>query len=101
MAGPLHRAHIGPGASIWSSERGRSTNGNRNLDRKRLTTMRITKAPKPYRPRGFDPDDPAVVAAIDMVRWELSLLLGFQRSRKSQSPSRCADASAADASYGN
>jgi hypothetical protein len=31
------------------------------------------------RTEGFDPDDPAVVAAIDMVRWELSLLLGFQR----------------------
>ena len=28
------------------------------------------------RAEGFDPDDPAVVAAIDMVRWELSLLLG-------------------------
>jgi hypothetical protein len=27
----------------------------------------------------LDPDDSAVVAAIDMVRWELSLLLGFQR----------------------
>jgi hypothetical protein len=31
------------------------------------------------RVEGFDPDDPAVVAAIDLVRWELSLLLGFQR----------------------
>jgi hypothetical protein len=31
------------------------------------------------RAEGLDPDDPAVVAAIDMVRWELSLLLGFQR----------------------
>ena len=31
------------------------------------------------RAEGFDPDDPAVVAAIDMVRWELSLLLGLQR----------------------
>jgi hypothetical protein len=26
------------------------------------------------RAEGLDPDDPAVVAAIDMVRWELSLL---------------------------
>jgi hypothetical protein len=26
------------------------------------------------RGEGLDPDDPAVVAAIDMVRWELSLL---------------------------
>ncbi|MFN6554752.1 hypothetical protein ACP6C3_30515 [Mycolicibacterium septicum] len=24
---------------------------------------------------GFDPDDPQVVMAIDLVRWELSLLL--------------------------
>ena len=23
---------------------------------------------------GLDPDDPAVIAAIDLVRWELSLL---------------------------
>jgi hypothetical protein len=27
------------------------------------------------RAEGLDPDDPAVVAAIDLVRWELSLLL--------------------------
>jgi hypothetical protein len=27
------------------------------------------------RAEGFDPDDPAVVAAIDMARWELSLYL--------------------------
>ena len=26
------------------------------------------------RAEGLDPDDPAVVAAIDLVRWELSLL---------------------------
>ncbi|GFG83175.1 hypothetical protein MPRG_64510 [Mycobacterium paragordonae] len=25
---------------------------------------------------GLDPDDTSVVAAIDLVRWELSLLLG-------------------------
>jgi len=31
------------------------------------------------RAEGFDPDAPAVVAAIDMVRWELSRLLGLQR----------------------
>jgi hypothetical protein len=31
------------------------------------------------RAEGLDPDDPAVVVAIDLVRWELSLLLGFQR----------------------
>jgi hypothetical protein len=28
------------------------------------------------RAEGLDPDDPAVVAAKDMVRWELSLLVG-------------------------
>jgi hypothetical protein len=27
------------------------------------------------RAEGFDPDDPAVIAAIDIVRWELSLYL--------------------------
>jgi hypothetical protein len=47
---------------------------NRNLDRKRLKTVRMTKKPKPLRAEGFDADDPAVVAAIAMVRWELSLL---------------------------
>jgi hypothetical protein len=26
------------------------------------------------RDEGFDPDDPAVVAAIDLVGWELSML---------------------------
>ncbi len=26
---------------------------------------------------GLDPDDPAVIAAIDFVRWELSLLGGW------------------------
>ena len=26
------------------------------------------------RAEGLDPDDPAVVAALDLVRWELSLL---------------------------
>lgn len=26
------------------------------------------------REEGFDPDDPATVTAIDLVRWELSLL---------------------------
>jgi hypothetical protein len=25
--------------------------------------------------KGFAPDDPAVIAAIDLVRWELSLVL--------------------------
>jgi hypothetical protein len=36
----------------------------------------MMRTPKPHGPKGFDPDDPAVVAAIDLVRWELSLLLG-------------------------
>jgi hypothetical protein len=31
------------------------------------------------RGEGFDPDDPAVVAAIDLVRWELSLSADFVR----------------------
>ena len=52
------------------------------------------------RAEGYDPDDPAVVAAIDMVRWELSLLLGFQLEKVTIA-SRCADASAAVAGYGN
>lgn len=26
------------------------------------------------RDEGFDPDDPDVIAAIDLVRWELSML---------------------------
>ena len=30
--------------------------------------------PQAVRAEGYDPDDPAVVAAIDIVRWELSLL---------------------------
>jgi hypothetical protein len=28
------------------------------------------------RAEGLDPDDPEVIAAIDMVRWELSLRAG-------------------------
>lgn len=28
---------------------------------------------------GLDPDDPRVVPGIDLVRWELSLLLGQDR----------------------
>jgi hypothetical protein len=31
----------------------------------------MMKKPKPC--EGLDPDDPAVIAAIDLVRWELSL----------------------------
>ena len=39
----------------------------------------MTKNAQALRAKGFDPDAPAVVAAIDMVRWELSRLLGLQR----------------------
>jgi hypothetical protein len=31
---------------------------------------------KPYGLRDSNPDDPAVIAAIDLVRWELSLWAG-------------------------
>jgi hypothetical protein len=31
------------------------------------------KKPKLCGAEGLDPDDPAVIAAIDLVRWELSL----------------------------
>jgi hypothetical protein len=31
---------------------------------------------------GFDPDDPAVVTAIDLVRWELSMLKGHPARRR-------------------
>jgi hypothetical protein len=34
----------------------------------------ITRSAKPCGAEGLDPDDPAVVAAIDLVRWELSML---------------------------
>jgi hypothetical protein len=36
----------------------------------------MTKTPKPYGLKDSTPNDPAVVAAIDLVRWELSLLSG-------------------------
>ena len=52
------------------------------------------------RAEGLDPDDPVVVAAIDVVRWELSRMLGFQRWKVTIA-SRCADASAAVAGYVN
>ena len=52
------------------------------------------------RAEGLDPDDSAVMAAIGLVRWELSLLSGLQR-QKVTIASRCADASAAVASYDN
>jgi hypothetical protein len=29
---------------------------------------------KPSAPQNLNPDDPAVIAAIDLVRWEMSLL---------------------------
>jgi hypothetical protein len=47
---------------------------------KKVRTLKkpTLKKPKPFAPRDSTPDDPAVLAAIDPVRWELSLLLGFQ-----------------------
>jgi hypothetical protein len=33
----------------------------------------MSKNAKPLRAEGLDPDDPAVIAAIDLVQWELSL----------------------------
>jgi hypothetical protein len=43
--------------------------------RRRLTSKMVwtLKKPKLLRDEGLDPDDPAVIAAIDLVRWELSL----------------------------
>jgi hypothetical protein len=35
----------------------------------------MSKNAKPYGPRDETPTIPAVIAAIDLVRWELSLLL--------------------------
>jgi hypothetical protein len=34
------------------------------------------------RAEGLDPDDPAVVTAIDLVRWELSMLNGLPPRRR-------------------
>jgi hypothetical protein len=42
-------------------------------------TMWMTKNAQALRAEGLDPDDHAVVAAIDLVRLELSRLLGLQR----------------------
>jgi hypothetical protein len=36
-------------------------------------TVWITTNAKPCKADGLDPDNPAVIAAIDLVRWELSL----------------------------
>jgi hypothetical protein len=38
--------------------------------RRASKTVWMTTNAKPY---GLNPDDPAVIAAIDLVRWELSL----------------------------
>jgi hypothetical protein len=37
-------------------------------------TVWMTTNAKPCGLEGLDPDDPAVIAAIDLVRWELSLI---------------------------
>jgi hypothetical protein len=33
----------------------------------------MTTSAKPYAMKGLNPDDRAVIAAIDLVRWEVSL----------------------------
>jgi hypothetical protein len=63
----------------------------RYLNGDERTQQRRAKA-QAVRAEGSDPDDPVIVAALDMVRWELSLLLGFQRQEVTIA-SRCADAS--------
>jgi hypothetical protein len=39
----------------------------------RPTRVWMTKEGRALQAEGLDPDDPAVIAAIDLVRWELSL----------------------------
>jgi hypothetical protein len=46
--------------------------GNRN-DRPRVQQVVDDHKRQALRDEGLDPDDPAVIAAIDRVRWELSL----------------------------
>ena len=46
---------------------------------RRLKTVMDDEEAQALRAEGFDPDDPAVVAAIDLVRWELSLVLESPR----------------------
>jgi hypothetical protein len=41
----------------------------------------MTKNAKPLQGEGLNPDDPAVIAAIDLVRWELSLGTLSHRTR--------------------
>ena len=38
------------------------------------------------RSEGLDPDDPAIVTAIDFVRWELSMLSSVNRSPSTTNP---------------
>jgi hypothetical protein len=40
------------------------------------------------RAEGLDPDDPAVVAALDLVRWELSLYRSGQAAVPSRTPAQ-------------
>jgi hypothetical protein len=46
----------------------------------------MTTNAKPYAIEGLDPDDPAVITAIDLVRWDLSLAAVTVRRVRSRSP---------------
>jgi hypothetical protein len=58
--------------SIRPCEGGASPLGTVRLGRA-CNTVWMSKNAKPLRAEGLDPDDPAVIAAIDLVQWELSL----------------------------
>jgi len=45
----------------------------RTVARTLLGTVREGSASNALQAEGLDPDDPAVITAIDLVRWELSL----------------------------
>jgi hypothetical protein len=58
---------------------GLSTHVGHSLDHSGVPPERQVSRTRPGRPaairaEGLDPDDPAVIAAIDLVRWGLSLL---------------------------
>jgi hypothetical protein len=74
----LGRHHISSGSSgvltsITLTQPGGATAGTVRAGRA-SNTVWITRSAKPCGAEGLDPDDPAVVAAIDLVRWELSML---------------------------
>ena len=74
-----HRSMVGrSSATVVSSPlrvlvwRVTETGSNRQaLTSKMVWTL---KKPQAVRAEGLNPDDPAVIAALDLVRWELSLL---------------------------